>query len=410
MKSRSELSATEVSLLLDALGERLERVGVQSQPEVALKILELSSRKNTQPKDYADVLKNDAALTGRLLKLANSAIFAQRRAVTTIDRACLVLGMERLKSISLGFHLSRAAAGGDQTIAREVWGQSVFRACLSSELARFVAPSLVSEAFAIGMMMDAGQPLMCSIVGDPFRRLMLEAKNPAKLYRKEFESLPYTHVDVITALAKRWKLPELLAKPLEWHHTRPTTPPRNEPVHRLHRIAFAVGMLELSPGSADQETIPLAATDAGVSVAQRILDLDSSAVQTAVNRSMTEYGASIDLFSQIAAAITDIESIQDRVRLTLVSELDASVERSVMRESSAQSERFVIGGQCVELGRETDGRAVAYLFDSAGQRLLSHHFEPEKESPLSLTRALGIEPLAGDDFEQLGSYIKAIAA
>ncbi|MDI1290394.1 MAG: HDOD domain-containing protein, partial [bacterium] len=380
-------------------------------PEVALKILELSSRKNSQPKDYADVLKNDAALTGRLLKLSNSAIFAQRRAVTTIDRACLVLGMERLKSISLGFHLSRAAAsGGDQSIAREVWGQSVFRGCLSSEIARFVAPSLVSEAFAVGMMMDAGQPLMCSILGDPFRKLMLEGLNPARLFRKEFESLPYTHVDVITALAKRWKLPELLAKPLEWHHTRPTTPARNEPVHRLHRIAFSVGMLELAPGTANPDSTPLSAANAGVSVAQRILDLNSSNIQTAVSRSITEYGASIDLFSQIAEAITDIESIQERVQMTLVSELDASVERSVMRESTAQSERFVIGGQCVELGRESDGRAVAYLFDSAGQRLLSHHFIAAKESPLTLTRALGLEPVSGDDFEQLGSYIKAIAA
>jgi len=412
MKSRSELSAAEITTLLDTLGERLERIGVPSQPEVALKILDLSSRKDAQPKDYANVLKNDAGLTGRLLKLSNSAIFAQRRAVTTIDRACLVMGMERLKSIALGFHLSRAAAagGGEKAITRMVWGQSVYRACLASELAKFAAPSHVAEAFVIGMMMDAGQPLMCAMVGDPFRNLILEGLNPQKQFRREFETLPYTHVDVINALAKKWKLPDLLARPLEWHHTRPLELTRTDPIHRLHRIAFGVGMLELAPGAADGDVTPLSADSASVKAAQRVLDIDGASVHTAVARSIKEYGASIDLFSQIAKAMDNIEALQERVQMTLVKELDDSVERAVQRESTAQSERFTIGEQCVELAREPDGRAVAYLFDSTGQRLLSHHFVPEKETSASLSLALGLESVAGDDSDQLRLYMLAIAA
>ncbi len=412
MKPRSELSAVEIMLLLDTLGERLERVGVPSQPEVALKILDLSSRKNAQPKDYANVLKNDAGLTGRLLKLSNSAVFAQRRAVTTIDRACLVLGMERLKSVALGFHLSRAASavGGDKAIARLVWGQSVYRACLASELAKFAAPGLVAEAFVIGMMMDAGQPLMCAILGDPFRSVVLEGLNPAKQYRKEFETLPYTHVDVIASLARKWKLPELLAKPLEWHHTRPSEPVRSEPVHRLHRIAFGVGMLELAPRVTERGESPLVSGGAGIGAAQRVLDLDAASVQTAVKRSVSEYSANIDLFSHIAEAMSNLEALQERVQLTLVHELDESVERSVRQESTAQSERFVIGGQCVELGRESDGWAVAYLFDSGGQRLLSHRFVPGNETSESVESALGLEPAAGDDSDEFRMYIKSIAA
>jgi HD-like signal output (HDOD) protein len=99
-KLRSKLSATEIVQLQDFLSEKLQRIGVQSQPEVAIKVLDLSSRPDAHPKDYAAVIKNDPALCGRLLRLANSAMFAQRKAVTSIDRACLVLGLERLKAVA----------------------------------------------------------------------------------------------------------------------------------------------------------------------------------------------------------------------------------------------------------------------------------------------------------------------
>ena len=126
MKIRALLTAAEIAPLQEWLGERLERIGVESQPELVAKILELTSNPNAQLQDYAKIIKTDPGLSGRLLKLSNSALFAQRRPVTSIDRACLLLGVERLKSISLGFHMSRAAAAGCKTgaksIGREVWG------------------------------------------------------------------------------------------------------------------------------------------------------------------------------------------------------------------------------------------------------------------------------------------------
>ena len=108
-KGRDQLAANEIVELRSSLAVRLEHVGVQSQPQVALKILDLIRRPDSQLKDYATIVRNDPALSGRLLKLANSAFFAQRKPVTNLDRACLLMGIDRLKAMALGFHLSKAA-------------------------------------------------------------------------------------------------------------------------------------------------------------------------------------------------------------------------------------------------------------------------------------------------------------
>src|SRR5689334_2751536 len=105
MKPRSELSGAEVDDLLGALEGRLHTVGIESQPEVAARIVELVSDPDAGLRQYADVVRADAALSGRLLRLANSAFFAQREPVTSLDRACVLLGLDRLKAVSLGFQL-----------------------------------------------------------------------------------------------------------------------------------------------------------------------------------------------------------------------------------------------------------------------------------------------------------------
>ncbi len=407
MKSRSLLTAAEIAGVINALDERLSRIGLESQPEIALKILDLASRPESQLQDYAKVIKSDAALSGRLLKLSNSALFAQRRSVTSVDRACLLLGLERLKSISLGFHLSRAAAstGDGKSISREVWGQGVLRACIAAECARIIAPTLVAEAFVIGLMLDAGVPLMCRLIGDEYATLYRANTTPGKLYQREFDALEFTHVDVMSAMAQRWRFPELLAKPLEWHHRRPGKVTRDEPVHRLHRIAYVVGQLEVTA-----ESEPRLNVDECGGAAGDLLGVSDSELHRIVSCSANEYSATADLFSNIAATLTGVDNLAELVQIGLVNVVDDSVEDDLRSELESAPARFNIGGNTVELVRENDGSFCAYLYDSRGQRLTHYRYTPASEQFDSLCEALGVEPAPGDDLEDFQSYLRGLAA
>jgi HD-like signal output (HDOD) protein len=410
MKPRNLLSPAEITELQDFLDKKLERIGVASRPEVAFRLLDMCHNAKAQMKDFADIIKVDHAMSGRVLRLANSALFAQRIPVTNLDRACLVLGIERIKAVSLGLQLSRAAIpAGSKDVSREVWGQSVFRACLAAESARVVAPSHVPEAFVVGLLLDAGVPLMCKLVGDIYSALYTDCPTPGALFRRENETLGFTHVDVASAMCRRWRLPELLAKPIELHHQRPADLRLTEPVHRLHRISFAIGLLQLQPESILDPARAAIHGDGSAVTAQRLLGISEAEILTVVKNALTEYSGTIQAFSELATAVADLDTLIERVHMGLIRAIDDSIEKSLESEQDVSAERLTIGGQSIEMVVAEEG-AVAYLYDSHGQRLLAHRFPSGDVSAQSLCDAFGLELTDPNDRDRLTTFIKNKAA
>ncbi len=409
MKVRNLLSASEVVELHENLSGRLDKIGIESQPEVVLRLLDLSSRRDAQLLDYAKVIKADYAISGRVLKLANSALFAQRTPVTNLERACLLLGIERLKAVSLGFHLSRAAsAGDDKGIARKVWGQSVFRACLAAEAARIGAPGLVAEAFVIGLMMDAGIPLMHRLLGESYLATYNDCAAPGALHRREFDTLPFTHVDIAAVMVRKWRFPEVLSRPLELHHTRPAEAGRDDAIGRLHRVAFIVGTLSLAQSSRGLPTLD--PDSPGVPTAQRLLSATDEQMSRIITSSVGEYQVLLDVFSDVAGAVCNIEELAQRVQMGLVTAIDRTVEESLAREAAPAPSRLMIHGQTIEIVRETDGSVVAFVSDAAGQRVVSHRVTRGVETPTSLCEALGLESPGSEDTVRIAERLRALAA
>jgi HD-like signal output (HDOD) protein len=404
MKPRSTLNAAEASALVEQLQRRLEGAGLATQPEVAVRILNLVSDPDSGMRDYADVIKSDAMLSGRLLRLANSAFFAQRQPVSSLERACVLLGLERLKAVSLGFYLSRsAAADTNADLSRRIWGESLFRACLMSELTRPIAPALVPEAFVVGLMLDAGVPLLVKWLGAPAAAIFDQERSPASQFRQEFRTLPFTHVDVGAAMARRWRLPEALARPIERHHAEPCSPPRPEPVHQLHRLAYCVGMLRLDVFN-DGASLKMGP------VAERVLGVNGVTVGDAVRRALHEHDVMRDMFRDVAAFPGDMAFIADRAHQQLVEVLDNSMISQLRHESRDEPETFSIAGHRVDVETIERGQVVAYLSDSNGCRLMSHTFDPAEQDFRMVMEALGLEIEPDDQSKELETYLRSLAA
>jgi HD-like signal output (HDOD) protein len=408
MKPRGLLSATELATRIADLERRLDHIGLNTQPEVAARVVDLVARSDAQPGDYAKVIKTDPALSGRLLKAANSAFFAQRQPVTTLERACVLLGLERLKSVSLGFYLSRSAADPEgRELSKRVWGQSVFRACLSAEVARLIAPSLTSEAFVVGLMLDAGIPLLSRLVGeDRYAAMILNNQTPAALFRAELRELPWAHPDIMSVLTQRWRLPAALAKPIVWHHQPPPETAGASPANPLHRVAYYAGAVDLHPDTATpRERIPLS------SVASRLLGATAETLERMIGNASREYEATRDLFAGVAQSIADVDTLKDRVHDQLISELDRSVEallaQGVLRvlDISVSSQRLRIQPDVHD-----QRRAVAYLIDSQGDPVLSFSFQTATETAATLLDSLSIAGASQQEVDQLDTYLRLLAA
>ncbi len=395
------MSPAEVEDLLGALEGRLHTVGIKSQPAVAAKIVGLVADPDAGLRQYADVIKADPALAGRLLRLANSAFFAQREPVTSLDRACVLLGLDRLKAVSLGFHLSRSAGGSKSDLSRRIWGQGVYRACLAAELSRNLCPGFASEAFVIGLMLDCGVPILCDLLGAPAETIAQSGQPPLAQFQTELATLPFTHVDVATVLARRWRLPDLLAKPIERQHTPPAEHGRPDPAHLLHRVAYYVGALHIDHAAA-RPGLALAA--------QNSLGLNGAHLDQIVARAGQEYSTISDMFSEVAKSVTDVDGLADRVQGQLVELLDQVMMNQISGETRQTEGVFTIAEQQIEIESGRSGVAVAYLVDVSGERLLSYVFRPGAEPVANILEALGLDNVRPSDTTDLDQYLRSLAA
>jgi HD-like signal output (HDOD) protein len=408
MNPRRAITDAQLPALYGELDRLLDRIGIESQPHVAAKLLKLVSDPGAGLRSYADVIKADAPLAGRLLRVANSAFFAQREPVTTLERAAVLLGLERLRSISLGFYLSRAAAGDpSQILARRVWGHSIFRACLAAELARQLAPDHVAEAYVIGLMLDAGLPLLLKLQGEPCAQILRQHLTPGRQFAAETDTLPYTHVDLITVLARRWRLPDLLAAPLQRHHERPPDDAPAGTLQALQRVAYCAGAIHLDNDLTERPS----PADAAPAV-MRLLGLSPDALQDAVRRACAEYGVTFQLFSQFADPIADSAELADRAHRQLIAAVDAAVTDDLRHHTRLAPQRFRIGESNLEVEPDpaTEGNAIAYLTDARGRRLVSHRFLARQQSLQSMLDALGIHNAPAAHLAGLEIYLRALAA
>jgi HD-like signal output (HDOD) protein len=404
MKARAALTASEVESLWQTLERRLDDAGLPTQPEVASKVLSLVSDPGSTIRAFADIIRTDAALSGRLLRFANSAFFAQRQPVTNLERACVLLGLERLKAVSLGFSLCRAAASDQgQVLSRRVWGESVYRGCLAAELAREMCPAYAPEAFVIGLLVDSGIPIAFRLLGSPYRALLEANPNPAALFQAESAALPFTHVDIATALARRWRLPEMLSRPIQRHHTTPKALGRENAVQQLHRVSYYAGAVELGAEHTPEEPAPAPA------IARRVLGIDQDQLTVVVRRATLEYTAIFEVFREFADRVGGPEEIAARVHRQLVGVTDRMI-MGQLAKAAPSSGYFDVAGHRVEVEVDQGGRAVAYLADDTGRRLLAYAFKPGEQTARGVLDGLGLESAESDEADHLETYLRSIAA
>src|SRR3954447_23245037 len=97
-----------------------------SLPAAALEVLRLC-QEPAELDDLARVLSHDPMLASRVLRMANSAACRRRSEVTSLQAACVMLGMRALRIVALGFTITEALP------RRGVWAGLNSRRVLASQ-------------------------------------------------------------------------------------------------------------------------------------------------------------------------------------------------------------------------------------------------------------------------------------
>lgn len=192
-------------------------------PEVALRIARRVEDPTSSATDIGREISNDAALTVRLLRVANSPAFGQLGKISTISRAITLLGVRQVRDLAVGLTAVRTFEGiGNELVTMEAfWRQSVLCAVAAGHIAARRGCGRAESPFVAGLLHDIGQLVVYSRAPDVARRALLmsaDAADDLGLYLCERAVMGFDHGAVGAALARKWGLPHSLQECLEFHH------------------------------------------------------------------------------------------------------------------------------------------------------------------------------------------------
>jgi len=210
----------------DKLVEKIKQCPtLPSLPRVAIEMLSLAEDPDVALPALARIVSQDPALVAKILKTVNSSFYGLAHTVSSIEHAVVVLGLEGVKTIVLGFSLISGLKpaqprGGFDHVA--YWRRSVYAATAARIFAEEFKVAPAEEAFLAALLMDIGMLALDQVLGEEYAQVTRRAPSHAGLGPMETAKLGLTHADVSGVLATHWHLPEVLAVPMAHHH-RPQT-------------------------------------------------------------------------------------------------------------------------------------------------------------------------------------------
>ena len=183
---------------------------------IGLAILELTRTEDYALAQLADTIQADPALTGRILKLANSSHAAAVQPVASIREAVMRLGVHTVRNLALGFTLVSAnragrCAGFDY---EGYWSQAFVAALAAQQLAPFYEQVNPADAFTCGLLATIGHLALASIHPGRFVHVLQEARERPLAERLKIERrwLDTDHCELGAALLEDWKLPQAFSQ------------------------------------------------------------------------------------------------------------------------------------------------------------------------------------------------------
>jgi diguanylate cyclase (GGDEF)-like protein len=207
---------------------------------VALALLRLAESETTTAQDMARVLQTDPALSGRVLKIANSAAAGRGRPVSSVREAVTHLGTRMVRNVALGFSLvSQSGHGACRGFDYGgFWSRSLAMGVAAQAAAHFTGKIAPAEAFTCGLLAQVGRLALASIYPDAYSDILtpVTERDPVELCRLEREHFATDHNELSAALLKDWGLSDVCAEAVR-HHERPEQSGLPEAGHAL-RLAL----------------------------------------------------------------------------------------------------------------------------------------------------------------------------
>src|SRR3954467_1484821 len=169
-----------------------------SLPTIAVQILDLAAKPEIDITEIARIISKDPALSGKILRTVNSSFYGRSQHVSTVSHALVILGLQSVKTLVLGFSLVTNLAKSKAKAFKYLtyWRHSIYSATAARTIATKLGVVQQEEAFLSALLMDIGMLVLDQVVGEPYAEICGAATSHSELAVGEAAALGMNHAEV----------------------------------------------------------------------------------------------------------------------------------------------------------------------------------------------------------------------
>lgn len=223
-------------------------------PQVVMKALKIISSPTGSMGELSRILETDQSIASTILRLVNSAYYGRREKISSINRACILLGQQALRDMII-------SAGSSNFLERtlkgygfksgELWQHSIATALCSRIIAKKKIPDLANDAYTAGLLHDIGKIILDKYVMEKKAAFDEFLENEVNsILDAEKHIFGFDHADIAFDICKNWNIPENIAISIKNHHC-PSASQGSELAYIVHAADYVAKLSGLGYASDD---------------------------------------------------------------------------------------------------------------------------------------------------------------
>jgi len=187
----------------------------------AVKVAEVSTQPDCLPSEIGVLIAGDPGFSAALLRTVNAARDGPARSVGSVDRAVLVVGLNKVRAMALGLSLpSMRPQSRYNPAAIEHSRVSISGAIIARELAIRRGYPAPDDDLNAALLRDIGVLLIQQTYPSAWAELSARPGDPlgSDACEREREMFGTDHAEVGAEVLRRWGLPDDMVEPIRHHH------------------------------------------------------------------------------------------------------------------------------------------------------------------------------------------------
>ncbi|MAE62248.1 MAG: hypothetical protein CMJ49_12945 [Planctomycetaceae bacterium] len=209
------------------IDEQLDEAGeLKAMSPSVGQIMKMTANPNCAIEAVAKIVKQDQAISLKVLKIANSGVYSRGQPVDTIINAVMRIGLAQIRQLVMNIAVVDRFSLTHKRMAQWFntqlyWEHSIGTGLIAANMTHRIDGNDddVDAAFTTGLLHDIGRMVFIEQFPEQYAQILETAHTlQLPLERVERRMLRVNHADIMDKLLHRWKFAKQLVHPVALHH------------------------------------------------------------------------------------------------------------------------------------------------------------------------------------------------